>query len=365
MTGANDTYADLAAVAVKAPSIERTKATATATTQDSTTRDPMSSSPSTDLGLLAYVKVPTEAKRISTASGTVISYASSTVTGAFHACSKPGFHTLPEARLSPHMQGQAPAPAIASSLHGSTIQPDALAVDSLDSGDTLATDVLAAEALDATDGAFTTVADAIEVGLDSMTPSGFDSYVPTADSTVRKPGFQTASKAPLAMHIQAPTPTAAKGLDYNASTVDSTAKCARSASLGGGQCVQTPALAAASSPHGSTSHPEIPALGSGSRSSTVSAPRREPHPFLTTENARAYAQDPRMEGLLIAIDEEYPSEIQNLPWDVFLTPWERGASLQEEYMAAHYAANSFGIVDPGFPFRLTPMSFALRVTNSP
>jgi len=24
-----------------------------------------------------------------------------------------------------------------------------------------------------------------------------------------------------------------------------------------------------------------------------------------------------------------------------------------------------GVVDPGFPFRLTPMSFALRVTNSP
>ena len=23
------------------------------------------------------------------------------------------------------------------------------------------------------------------------------------------------------------------------------------------------------------------------------------------------------------------------------------------------------VVDPGFPFRLTPMSFALRVTNSP
>jgi len=73
-------------------------------------------------------------------------------------------------------------------------------------------------------------------------------------------------------------------------------------------------------------------------SSTVSAPRREPHPFLTTENARAYAQDPRMDGLSIAIDDEYPSKIQHLPWNVFLTPRERGASLQDEYLAAHFAA---------------------------
>jgi len=45
-----------------------------------------------------------------------------------------------------------------------------------------------------------------------------------------------------------------------------------------------------------------------------------------------------MEGLHISIDKEDPSEIQHLPWDVFLTPRERGASLQEEYLAAHYAA---------------------------
>jgi len=31
-------------------------------------------------------------------------------------------------------------------------------------------------------------------------------------------------------------------------------------------------------------------------------------------------------------------------------------------IAAHPSLES---VDPGFPFRLTPMSFALRVTNSP
>ena len=162
---------------------------------------------------------------------------------------------------------------------------DAPAVASFDSGDAQATDTFAAEVLDATDGAFTTVAKAIEVGIDPMTPSGFDSYVSTADSTVRKPGFQTASKAPLDIHIQAPTLATAKDLDYNASTADSTVKCAGSASSVGGQCVQAPALATASSLHGSTTQPDTPALESGSRPSTVSTPRRDTHPFLTTENA--------------------------------------------------------------------------------
>jgi len=68
--------------------------------------------------------------------------------------------------------------------------------------DAQATDAFAEEALDATEGAFPTVADAIEVGLDSVTPSGFDSFVSTANSTGSKPGFQTASKAPLSMHIR-------------------------------------------------------------------------------------------------------------------------------------------------------------------
>jgi len=45
-----------------------------------------------------------------------------------------------------------------------------------------------------------------------------------------------------------------------------------------------------------------------------------------------------MEGFSIDIDDEYPSEIQHLPWNVFLTPRERGTSVQDEYMAAHYAA---------------------------
>jgi len=40
--------------------------------------------------------------------------------------------------------------------------------------DAQATDALAAEVLDATDGAFPSVADAIEVGADSVTPSGFE-----------------------------------------------------------------------------------------------------------------------------------------------------------------------------------------------
>jgi len=75
----------------------------------------------------------------------------------------------------------------------------------------------------------------------------------------------------------------------------------------------------------------------GTRPSTGSTPRCDHHPFLTTENALAYTKDPRMEGLHIAFDEEWPSEIQNLSFGVFLTPRERGASLQEEHMAAHYA----------------------------
>ena len=211
--------------------------------------------------------------------------------------------------------------------------------------DTQATDALAAEALDATDGAFPTVDDAIEVGLDSVTPSGFDSYVPTANSTGRKPGFQTASKAPLSMHIQALATTkrfavSPSGIDSNASsTVDSTVKGAGSASSVGGQGAQvvmetrfgasnasstgavdiqtcgkpgfqtlpeaplgTHMQASTVSPSavGSAIQPDAPALESGPRPSTVSTPRREPHPFLTTENAKAYTQDPRMEGLSIA-----------------------------------------------------------------
>jgi len=122
----------------------------------------------------------------------------------------------------------------------------------------------------------------------------------------------------LPVLLAGPTVTP-RGIDSNASsTVDSTANRTGAASSGGGPGVQAPATA--SSLHGFTSHPEIPALGSGSRSSTVSTLRREPHPFLTTENAKAYAQDPRMEGLSIDIDDEYPSEIQHTPWDVFLTP---------------------------------------------
>ena len=259
--------------------------------------------------------------------------------------------------------------------------------------DTQATDALAAEALDAADGALPSAADAIEAANeaaklgsgvdDSVSPSGFDSYVSTTGSMARKPGFQSASKAPLAMHMQASaapkcsvvTPS---GLDSDAfSTVDSTVKSARAANSVGGQGARestetgvgahnasstgavdiqtcgkpgfqilpeaplgTHMQAPAVSPSvlGSTTQPAVPAPESGSRSSTGIAPRRDPHPFLTTENAKAYAQHPRMEGLLIALDEECPSEIQNLPWDVFLAPRERGASLQEEHMAAHCAA---------------------------
>jgi len=97
----------------------------------------------------------------------------------------------------------------------------------LDSSAGLATDALAAEMLDATDGAFTTVADAIEAGLDSIAPSGFDPNAPpTSDTspveclTGRKPGFQPASKAQLSMHIQDPTSTKAAPTSADVAPVD-------------------------------------------------------------------------------------------------------------------------------------------------
>jgi len=216
--------------------------------------------------------------------------------------------------------------------------------------DAQATDALAAEALDATDGAFPTVDDPIEVGLDSMTPSGTESYVSTAKSTGSKPGLQTASKAPLSMHIQAPATrytVSPSGIDSNTSSaVDSSVKSARAATSVGGsdaQVVMETRLEAPGTTKPSTVTPSgIDSIASSTVDSTVnragvSTPRRELHPFLTTENAKAYAQDPRMEGLSIDIDDEYPSEIQHLPWNVFLTPRERGARLQDEYVAAHYA----------------------------
>jgi len=81
------------------------------------------------------------------------------------------------------------APQVASTAGAST---RAMAVT-----DAQATDALAAEALDATDGAFPTVDDAIEVGLD----------VSTSASAGREPGFQPTPKASLAVHIQAPATT--------------------------------------------------------------------------------------------------------------------------------------------------------------
>ena len=45
-----------------------------------------------------------------------------------------------------------------------------------------------------------------------------------------------------------------------------------------------------------------------------------------------------MKGLHVSFDEEWPSAIQDLPYGVFLTPRERGASLQEEHLAAHCTA---------------------------
>jgi len=267
-------------------------------------------------------------------------------------------------------------------------------------------------------------------GFITVTPS--ESEVSTADSNLRKPGFQPASKAPLAVHMQArdsslPTPAKAKakpkpsqygtgpasesftvpsngfdsydstvaspvnrdvpavnsfeaatdalaaealdatdgafpsvddaieaanfGIGVDANIVECTVKSARAVTSGGGPGAQivmetslgTPlgALQASTvspSVFGSARQPDAPALESGPRPPAVSTLRREPHPFLTTENAKAYAQDPRMEGLTIDIDYEYPSEIQHLPWNVFLTPRERGASLQDEHLAAHYAA---------------------------
>jgi len=140
-------------------------------------------------------------------------------------------------------------------------------------------------------------------GPGAVTPSGFDSNVSTADSTVdcqtvRKPGLQPAPEASLAMHIQASV----------------TPKCldrAGAASSGGGQHAkfvqntgthtQTPTSATAPTRVDSTTQPDAPAVDPGARPSTGSTPRRDPHPFLTTENALAYAKDPRMEGPMLPL----------------------------------------------------------------
>jgi len=128
-----------------------------------------------------------------------------------------------------------------------------------------ATDALAAEALDATDGAFPSVADAIEA---ANFGSGIGPAVNSFDGS-GVPGRGNGSGTV--------TPS---GIDSNPSyTVDPTANRAGAASSGGGPGV----------------HP--PALESGSRPPAVNTLCREPHPFLMTENAKAYAQDPRMEGL--------------------------------------------------------------------
>jgi len=246
---------------------------------------------------------------------------------------KPGFQPDSKAPLAIHIHAPATfVPVSEAAVVGTSVDPlvkgwDALASDSASkrvaaATDEQATDALAAEALDATDGVFPSVADAIEAANLGSGTNAIDMQA------CRKPGFRPAPKAPLPMHIQA----------------SATSKCldqAGAADSGGRLGVQISGQNTGTHTQASTnlaSHPDVPALESGSRPSSVSTPRREPHPFLTTENARAYAQDPRMEGLLIALDAVDPSNIQNLPWDVFLTPRERGASLQEEYMAADYAA---------------------------
>jgi len=164
-------------------------------------------------------------------------------------------------------------------------------------------------------------------GPGTVSPHGID---PNTSST----GVSTANRAGSARfvggpraHPPAPESTTKppavtlSGSDSKPSpSVDPTTYCAGAASSGGGPGAHPPAL---------ESDPRPPAVG------TL---RREPHPFLTMENAQAYAQDPRMEGLTVDIDYEYPSEIPHLPRNVFLTPRGRGASLQDEYLVAHYAA---------------------------
>jgi len=112
--------------------------------------------------------------------------------------------------------GTSPAPkASATSITGSGIDDTIeVHVDTKPSpfidSDVQATDALAAEALDATDGAFPSVADAIEA---ATLGSGTDRQ------TCGKPGFQPASKASLAMHIQAPAKCSTvtqSGIDSNA-----------------------------------------------------------------------------------------------------------------------------------------------------
>jgi len=206
--------------------------------------------------------------------------------------------------------------------------------------DAQATDALAAEALEATDGALTTVADAIEAGLESVTPSGVDSHVSKGYSTVRKPGFQTALKAPLAIHIQAPTATKCStvtpsGSDSNTpSTVDSTVKGAGSASSVGGPRIPPTSTQSLGVPGASA----ITRIGTGSSAA------------LGNTDTRANTSN--------------KSDIESTSVSSKSPPTENYDATLHGPEDPH-TSNQPIYVDPGFPFRLTPMSFALRVTNSP
>jgi len=257
---------------------------------------------------------------------------------------KPGFHTMSKASLAMHIQAPADPSTVSPSgidVTLSTAVDDPSTARASGGGvrivtDAQATDALAAEALDATDGAFPPVADAVAA---ANFGSSIDDIIEDAVDiqTCGKPGLQLPPEAPLGTHTQASDAIEAAnfGSGVDANVVEYTVKSAGATTSGGGsgaQVMETRLASVSPSVSGSASQPDAPSLESGSRPSAVSTLRREPHPFLTTENANVYTQDPQMEGLTMDIDDEYQSEIQSLPWNVFLTPRERGPSLQDEYL---------------------------------
>jgi len=307
-----------------APLTGEAPTSATALTRDAQAIEPKSSSPTTDFGL------PVDSVRDGLTS-IAKDKASALDVGTvdLQSLRKPGLQTPLEASLGVHIQ--APTSATASTQVANAIdsKPSSPVTDSGLPVD-YNRDGLAVNSVDEAGPR------SLSYGLESstvVTPSGIDSNAsPTVNSTVnragsassvgkqrtkvsvwsncadidvqtsRKPGLQTLPEARLSTHTQAPTPATAP------TQVDP------------------------------TTQPDASAVESGARPPTGSTPRPEPHPFLTTKNAHVYAQDPQFEGLLIVCgDEEWPIKIQDLPFGAFITPRERGTSLQDEHLEAYHA----------------------------
>jgi len=166
-------------------------------------------------------------------------------------------------------------------------------------------------------------------GLDNVTPRGIDfNASSTADSTVTRTGSASSvgrQRVPVSVRSNG------AGTDNGQTFKKPGLQALPEARLS--THTQAPASGTAPTRADSTTKPNASAVDSGTRPSTGSAPRRDPHPFLTTENAHAHAKDPRFEGHFITFwDDDF--QIQRLPPGVFLSPRKRGISLQEEHMDA-------------------------------